>query len=650
MKLVIVESPSKTATIKQYLGKEFVVDASKGHIRDIKNEGIDNLGLDFNNNLKPIYEIIPTQYNTIKKLKQEASEASLIYLATDPDREGEAISWHLSEILKGTNAKIKRIEFNEITKSAVTNAIDNPRDINYDLVSSQETRKIIDRIIGYKLSKFVKKTVGGNAAGRVQSVVLKLIIKRDDEVNSYIPKKYYEIDATLSDSTKLKLYNKEKKQVLQIQSLEEAKEIYSKLTDKFIVIDVTTTSKKELSQPPFKTPSLQTAAFNKFNMSVSRLMSIAQELYEGINVNGNHIPFITYMRTDSTRLSDEFKYKLKNHILTEFGEEYFLGYAREEKTKSTDQLGHEAIRPVDLSMTPEKAKEILSKDQYNIYTLIYERTLASMMKDALYKVTTTSYINGGYLFKESFEELVFDGFKKAQTKKEKEKQPIIHELNKTYNSSNIEIIDKETEGPKRYTEGSLVKEMETSGIGRPSTYASTIKLLKDHGYIKIEKKEVVPTDDGRRVSKVLDENYNMIIDVDYTARMEDTLDDIASGKTSEEDIVNHFYKGFTKIMENVDKNFKPLETGEVCPICGSPLVYKGSKNGTFIGCNNYPTCTFTKSLPKEEPKELPHIECPMCHEGHLVERKFKGKKFYGCSNYPTCGFTTSSLYKIKKIK
>ena len=650
MKLLIVESPSKTLTIKQYLGKDFEVVASKGHIRDIKNQGKDNLGLDFSNNLKPLYEIIPTQYPTVKLLKEKANEADIIYLATDPDREGEAISWHLKEALNTKDKDVKRIEFNEITKSAVLNAINNPRDIDLELVSSQETRKIIDRIIGYKLSSFVKDRVGAKSAGRVQSVVLKMIVDKEEKVTSFIPERFYEIEAVLLDGTTLKLQNKENNKALQIKNEEEAKHILSELGDTFIVKSVSKSKKMEKPSPAFKTSSLQTTATSRLSFPISKVSKLAQQLYEGINHNDEHIAFVTYIRTDVTRLSDEFKLKLKNHIVKEYGIDY-LGYAHEDKVKNTDQGAHEAIRPVDLSMTPEKAKDYLSKDQLSLYSLIYERAVESMMKDAEIEVTTTLFDNNGYTFKAISERTTFEGFKKASTKKSKEKEVNEYIVGNGYIQAKTEIKAKETEGPKRYNEGSLVKEMETSGIGRPSTYSPTISTLKNSNYITIEKgsKEIKPTEEGKLVSKILNDYFNNIINVNYTATMESDLDDIAQGTKKEETIVNAFYSDFDKVFSNAKVEFRPVETGNICPDCGAPLVYKSGRNGKFIACSNYPKCRHTENI-KVETSNIPLIECPKCHIGHLVERKSRGKTFYACSTYPACDFTISSLSRIKKTK
>ncbi len=650
MKLLIVESPSKTLTIKQYLGKDFEVVASKGHIRDIKNQGKDNLGLDFSNNLKPLYEIIPTQYATVKLLKEKAEEASIIYLATDPDREGEAISWHLKEALNTNNKEVKRIEFNEITRSAVLNAIDNPREIDLELVSSQETRKIIDRIIGYKLSSFVKDRVGAKSAGRVQSVVLKMIVEREEKVTSFIPERFYEIEAVLEDGTILKLQNKENNKVLQIKTEEEAKRILSELGDTFTVSNVVTSKKSEKPSPAFKTSSMQTTAASRLSFPISKVSKLAQQLYEGINHNDEHIAFVTYIRTDVTRLSDEFKAKLTNHIKKEYGVEY-LGYAHEDKVKNTDQGAHEAIRPVDLSMTPDKAKEYLTKDQLSLYSLIYERAIESMMSDAEILVTTTLFDNNGYTFKTTSEKTIFEGFKKASIKKTKEKAIVDYEIGKGYKQAKTEFKAKDTEGPKRYNEGSLVKEMETSGIGRPSTYSPTISTLKNSNYITIERgsKEIKPTEEGKLVSRILNDYFNMIINVNYTASMESDLDEIAQGTKKEENIVNSFYSNFDSIYSNAKMEFKPIETGNPCPLCGSPLVFKSGRNGKFIACSNYPKCRHTENI-KVEKANIPLIECPKCHIGHLVERKSKGKTFYACSTYPSCDFTISSLSRVKKIK
>lgn len=648
MKLVIVESPSKTKTIKQFLGSDYQVVASKGHIRDIKNEGIDNLGLDFNNNLKPIYTIIPKQYQVIKDLNKYASQADKIYLASDPDREGEAISWHLKETLNLEGKEVKRIEFNEITEPAILHAIQNPRDIDEKLVDSQETRKIIDRIIGYKLSSLLKKSIGSQSAGRVQSAALKMITQREDEVQKFVPKRFFEIEASTKEF-KAKLLEIGKNKAAQFDNEAEAKGLCGVLTKNMVVRDVTYYTKYEKSQPPFTTSTLIQTALNRFNLTSKKTMAIANELYVGIEIESKHIALITYMRTDSTRLSDEFISKqLIPHISANYGKDY-LGKLHNYNNNKDTQDAHEAIRPVSLNRTPDSLKGYLTKDQLNIYTLIYERTIESMMKDAIIESKNVKFDSNGQMFGATFDKYSFLGFREANKSKELNEVIFDKNIGDVVTFDSINVLSKETEGPQRFTEATLIKEMESSGIGRPSTYASTIETLKDREYISIEKKKIVPTTQGILTSKFLDQYFNKFVDISYTAKMEKELDEIAKGNASEANTVNTFYSDFINQFNDQKTQIKPVETGDRCPICGSKMVFRSNSFGLFEACSNYPSCKYIK---KEEVQQKVEIECPNCHEGHLVERiaksgPKKGKKFYGCSNYPKCNYTTTTL-SIKK--
>ncbi|MCR5741933.1 MAG: type I DNA topoisomerase [Gammaproteobacteria bacterium] len=649
MKLLIVESPSKTHTIKQYLGSEYDVVASKGHVRDIANTGKDNLGLDFENNLKPIYSIIENQDRTIKELNSHVKKCDTIYLATDPDREGEAISWHLKETLNLENKVVKRIEFNEITKSAVLNAIDNPRDIDMDLVSSQETRKIIDRIIGYKLSNLIKRETGSLSAGRVQSVALKLVCDREVEIQNFNPEGYFEIEA-ITKPFKAKMVETGKNTVLRIDNEEEAKDIYSKLSKKMLVKDIIKVTKYEKAQAPFSTSDLYQAANTRYSMSSQRTAKCAQSLYEGVKINDKPTALITYMRTDTKVLSNEFVYRqLIPFIKNNFGEEY-LGYLHKGKEATFAQGAHEAIRPVSLSITPSSVKEFLTPDQYKIYGLIYERTVQSIMKDSIIEETQVTFDSNGYEFKAYFPKYTFKGFQEGLSKLRTQESSFDGAIGDTISFDKINLDKKETEGPQRYSEASLIKEMETRGIGRPSTYASTIYTLKNRKYITSTSgsKKFTPTPQGLVTSKFLDSYFSEFINVTYTADMEHELDEIAKGEEKEEFVVKEFYDEFSDNYSKVITQIKPVETGETCPICGSKMVYRKSNFGIFEACSNYPTCKYIK---KEEQKEskIPTIECPECHKGHLVEKKYRGRTFYGCSEYPSCKFTTNTL-KIKVNK
>ena len=647
MNLVIVESPSKTHTISQYLGDDYTVVASKGHVRDIKNTGVDNLGIDIDNNYKPIYDIIAKQYSTIKSLNEQVSKADRIYLATDPDREGEAISWHLKEVLKTGNKVVKRIEFNEITKQAILKAIENPRDIDENLFKSQETRKIIDRIIGYELSSLLKKSIGSAeagtsvSAGRVQSTVLRMITEREEKIKAFVPETYYEIEANFG-SFKAKLYDGNS--VMRFTDIKKAETIINNLDNSYFVYDIKSSTKYERPAPPLITSTLIQAASNKYSLTSDKTMMAAQKLYEGVKIGNKFCALITYMRTDSTRINDGFKKALIVHINNEFGKEY-VGYFHEGKKTEDMQDAHEAIRPIDLTKKPDTIKEYLTDVEYKVYSLIYNQTVESMMKDAEIEVNTVTLSNNNNFFKTSFEKTVFDGFKVNRTKETKEKS-FNSELGSFIEAKKGTTIEtKQTEGPKRYTEASIINEMKTSGIGRPSTYASTIKNLKDKKYVEVIKKEFVPTEHGVIASKFLLTYFPNIVSVKYTAEMEETLEKIALGTSKEDDVVPSFYKDFMENYNDVRGNLKPMETGELCPICSSPLVFKNGRNGHFIACSNYPKCNYTRN---EKPVNTEtNIPCPECSTGHLTLRKHGYKSFYGCSNYPNCTFTISSLKALR---
>ena len=656
MKLVIVESPSKTKTIKQYLGPEYEVVASKGHVRDIADTGKGRLGLDFNNNLKPIYEIIPAQQPTIKMLNEKVEKADVIYLATDPDREGEAISWHLKEVLHIGNKPVYRIEFNEITEPAIKEAMKTPRNIDMLLVSSQETRKIIDRVIGFRLSSLLKKTVGAASstskvsAGRVQSAALKMVTDKEEEIQKFVPEQFFEIEATNSSYT-AKLQEPETNKVFLIKNKEEAQNIYASLSPLMTVTNINVKKQLDRSYPPFTTSTLIQSALNKYSINSKRTMMIAQTLYEGIDIDGKNVALITYMRTDSTRMSDVFKNQLVPFIKKNYGDEY-LGYAHMQKDTEGVQDAHEAIRPVSLAMAPDSLRNYLKKDQLQIYTLIYQRTIASMMKDATKEITNVTFRSNNYLFMSSFEKYSFLGWHKAFSDK-KEEKVFEGKEGSTVEFDKISLNAKETQPPERYTESTLIREMETSGIGRPSTYASTMDTLVGRRYISEEKKKIIPSKQGLLVSEFLHKYFSAIINIEYTAKMEDELDEIAKGKEKEATYVHQFYDNFEKIYEDNKEVIKPIPTGELCPVCGSPMVFKTGKFGQFEACSNYPSCTYIKKTKKDP--DLPHIECPKCHEGYLVLKTAtkgpkKGKKFYGCSQYPKCDYITTVIPSIKEAK
>ena len=642
-KLLIVESPHKSKTIEKYLGKEFKVVSSVGHIRDLSTSGKYGFGVDIDNNFKPDYKIIKGKSKLVKELKKDVKDADFVYLATDPDREGEAISWHLYDTLGLKENNYKRIVFNEVTKKAVLASFDKARKIDDNLVKSQETRRILDRIIGFRLSKLMQSKTGGKSAGRVQSVALKLIVDREREIEAFIPEEYFEIEAHFNDfDAKLDTYNHKK---IEIKKEIEAKEILSKLSNAFKIESVEKKEKAKKSKFPFTTSTLEQEASSKLGFSSKKTMMIAQKLYEGINLKDEAVGLISYMRTDSIRLSDDFVKSTYSYIKDNYGSEY-VGYVKKSNKTENVQDAHEGIRPTDINNVPEKIKEYLSNDEYKLYSLIYYRTLASLMKDAKIEATSVILDNNNYQFKANGQVLVFDGYLKVYSKYEDSEDKILPDFS-TYKSNvvvanNIEYTSHTTKPPARYTESKLIKEMEELGIGRPSTYAKTIDTIEERGYVSLVDKKFVPTEVGIETTDRLQEFFKDIINVEYTKNMEDDLDKIADGDLEWNKLLELFYKTFEPKVELAFKNMekkKPKETGELCPNCGSPLVIKRSRYGEFIACSNYPTCKYIKN--NEEAKEKKEImECPKC-DGKIIEKRTKrGKTFYGCSNYPKCDFAS----------
>ncbi len=642
-KLLIVESPHKSKTIEKYLGKEFKVVSSVGHIRDLSTSGKYGFGVDIDNNFKPDYKIIKGKSKLVKELKKDVKDADFVYLATDPDREGEAISWHLYDTLGLKENNYKRIVFNEVTKKAVLASFDKARKIDDNLVKSQETRRILDRIIGFRLSKLMQSKTGGKSAGRVQSVALKLIVDREREIEAFIPEEYFEIEAHFNDfDAKLDTYNHKK---IEIKKEIEAKEILSKLSNAFKIESVEKKEKAKKSKFPFTTSTLQQEASSKLGFTSKKTMLIAQRLYEGVNLKDEAVGLISYMRTDSIRLSDDFVKSTYSYIKDNYGSEY-VGYVKKSNKTENVQDAHEGIRPTDINNVPEKIKEYLSNDEYKLYSLIYYRTLASLMKDAKIEATSVILDNNNYQFKANGQVLVFDGYLKVYSKYEDSEDKILPDFS-TYKSNvvvanNIEYTSHTTKPPARYTESKLIKEMEELGIGRPSTYAKTIDTIEERGYVTLVDKKFVPTEVGIETTDRLQEFFKDIINVEYTKNMEDDLDKIADGDLEWNKLLELFYKTFEPKVELAFKNMekkKPKETGELCPNCGSPLVIKRSRYGEFIACSNYPTCKYIKN--NEEEKEKKEImECPKC-DGKIIEKRTKrGKTFYGCSNYPKCDFAS----------
>ena len=642
-KLVIVESPHKSKTIEKYLGKDFKVVSSVGHIRDLSTSGKYGFGVDIDNNFKPDYKIIKGKAKLVKELKKDIKDADFVYLATDPDREGEAISWHLYDTLGLKEENYDRIVFNEITKKAVLDSFNKARKIDDNLVKSQETRRILDRIIGFRLSKLMQSKTGGKSAGRVQSVALKLIVDREREIEAFIPEEYFEIEAKFNDfDAKLDTYNHKK---IEIKKESEAKEILSKLSNAFKIESIDKKEKAKKSKFPFTTSTLEQEASTKLGFTSKKTMMIAQKLYEGINLKDGAEGLISYMRTDSVRLSDEFIKDTYGHIKDNYGSEY-VGYVKKSNKTENVQDAHEAIRPTNINNNPEKIKEYLTNDEYKLYSLIYYRALASLMKDAKVEATTVILDNNNYQFKVNGQILIFDGYLKVYSKYEDSEDKVLPDFS-NYKSNvlvanTIEYTSHTTKPPARYTESKLIKEMEELGIGRPSTYAKTIDTIEERGYVKVIDKKFIPTEVGIETTDKLQEFFKDIINVEYTKNMEDDLDKIAEGNMEWNKLLSIFYQEFEPKVEVAFKNMEkkaPEETGELCPNCGSPLVIKQSKYGKFTACSNYPTCKYIKSNKEEkEVKEI--ISCPKC-DGKILEKKTKrGKIFYGCSNYPKCDFAS----------
>ena len=630
--LVIVESPAKSKTIEKYLGNDYTVVASMGHIRNLANSGKFGLGIDVENDFKPTYEAIKGKSKVITSLKKDVKEADYVYLATDPDREGEAISWHLKEALGLKD--YARVEFNEITKPVVINALNNPRDIDYDLVKSQETRMMLDKIIGFRLSKLMMAKTSGKSAGRVQSVAVKLIVDREREINAFIPEEYWTVTSHFKDfDAKLDKYKDEK---LEIKSEEEVDKIISNLTNKYKVKDIKEKEVSTASKPVFKTSTLQQVASNKINFTAKKTMSVAQKLYEGINIGDETTGLITYMRTDSERMSPIFINDTFKYIEEVYGKDY-VGFVKKQKKDENMQDAHEGIRPTDIRRTPESIKKYLSADEYKLYNLIYKRALASLMAPSKSLQTTVLFDNNDYEFKTTGSVVIFDGYLKIYDLEENEddKLPKIT-LNEIYETSDVEKKQHFTEPPARYTEASLIKEMESLGIGRPSTYATIVTTIKDRGYVVLDKKKFIPTELGFDTNDKLGEFFGNIINVEYTASMESDLDQIALGKLDSVKTLKDFYNKFEPLVEDAFKDMektKAKETGEVCPNCGSAMVERKGKYGVFEACSNYPTCKYIKPTEK---KIVEVCDCIKC-DGKIVEKKTKkGKVFYGCNNYPKC--------------
>lgn len=637
--LVIVESPSKSKTIEKYLGSDYKVVSSKGHIRDLATTGQYGLGVDIENGFKPNYIPIAGKKKVISELKKDVKDSDIVYLASDPDREGEAIAWHLKDALGIKDNEYKRVLFNEITHDKVLDAISKPTVIDDNLVRSQETRRILDRIIGFRLSKLLQSKIGAKSAGRVQSVALKLIVDREREIEAFKEEEYWTITSSFNefDADLFKYKNDD----IKLHTEEDADNVLEKLGKDYKIESINQTAKNKKSKFPFITSTLQQEASTKLGFPAKKTMSIAQKLYEGIELDNGPVGLITYMRTDSVRLSDDFTKPALKYISDNYGSEY-VGYIKKSKKKENVQDAHEAIRPTSVLREPLKIKEFLSNDEFKLYSLIYKRTLASLMADAKVKQTSIILDNNDYKFKTTGQVLTFDGYLKVYKDYESSEDKILPELAEA-NILSTDRVNKEqhfTKPPARYTEAKLIKEMEELGIGRPSTYAKIIDTIKERGYVELVEKKFKPTKVGIESTDKLQEFFSDLINVEYTRDMEEDLDKVADGKLVWNEVLKNFYALFEPRVKNAFTDMEkkePEKTGEVCPNCGNPLVIRKGKYGEFVACSNYPECKYIKKAEKEVVEVM---DCPEC-SGKIIERKTKrGKIFYGCNNYPKCKFAS----------
>ena len=653
-KLIIVESPAKANTIKKFLGGSTKVVASMGHVRDLPKS---KLGVDIENDFEPEYINIRGKGDLIKSLKKDAKSAKKIYLATDPDREGEAIAWHLATILNDDKDKIVRVTFNEITRGAVKKAIKEPRRIDINLVDAQQARRVLDRIVGYKISPLLwKKVKRGLSAGRVQSVAVKLIVDREKEIDKFIPEEYWNIFVDLEDENskkqfEAKFYGKDGKKQ-EIHNKAEADEILKNIDKaKYIVQEVKKGEKKRNAAPPFTTSTMQQEASRKLGFTLKKTMSIAQMLYEGIKIDTRGtVGLITYMRTDSTRISEEARKAAKEYIIATYGEEYYEN--RYYKTSKDSQDAHEAIRPTYAELEPDSIKDSLTKDQYKLYKLIYNRFMASQMSSAIYNTMAVTIDANSYTFKANGQSLKFKGFMILYVEGEEDKEEekgMLPDLEENQEVKKLKVNPKQsfTEPPPRYTEASLVKALEEKGIGRPSTYSPTITTILERHYIEKEQRQLVPTELGKVVNKLLTDNFTDIINVEFTAKIENEFDEIAEGKEQWKKMIRQFYGPFKKELDKVEKNLEHVEIEEEvsdipCDKCGRMMVYKYGRYGKFLACPGYPECKNTKPI-----IEYIDVPCPKCGGKVQVRKTKKRRTYYICENNPkSCDYISWNKPKL----
>lgn len=637
--LVIVESPSKAKTIGKFLGSRYKVIASVGHVRDLPKS---KLGIDIENDFEPQYISIRGKGDVIKELKKEAKAAAKVYLATDPDREGEAISWHLAYLLGIDQNKPCRIVFNEITKKAVQAAIKNPRPIDLKLVDAQQARRVLDRLVGYQISPLLwRKVRRGLSAGRVQSAALKIICDRENEIKAFVPQEYWTITAELKKgkkfSAKLAEYKNKK---ITVENKEQADQIVSELkAGTYLVKKVEERDRSRKPYAPFTTSSLQQEASTKLGFYTRKTMLIAQQLYEGVEIKGHGtVGLVSYIRTDSVRISDEARAAAKDYILEQFGSEFYQNNVYSNKKKDV-QDAHEAIRPSYVEMDPESIRDSLSKDQYNLYRLIWSRFMASQMSPARFKGVSASIVNGDYGFKATGSKLIFEGYLKVYaSSKDEENDKLLPHLEEGESLESTDLLSEQnfTQPPARFTEASLVKDLEEKDIGRPSTYAPIIATIIDRKYVTREKKTLIPTELGFIVTQMMEDYFKEIVDTGFTAQMEDKLDEVEVKDVDWKDIIRDYYGTLEKELEVADKEIEKVEfkeepTGELCEKCGKPMVIKHGRFGEFAACTGYPECKNTKPIVKSI-----NVKCPKCGKDIVARRSKTGRVFYGCSGYPDC--------------
>ncbi|ABO66440.1 MULTISPECIES: type I DNA topoisomerase [Geobacillus] len=647
--LVIVESPTKAKTIERYLGKKYTVKASMGHVRDLPKS---QMGVDINDGYTPKYITIRGKGQVIKELKTAAKKAKKVFLAADPDREGEAIAWHLANMLDLDIHSDCRVVFHEITKDAIKQSFQQPRSINMNLVDAQQARRVLDRLVGYNISPLLwKKVKKGLSAGRVQSVALRLIIDREKEIRQFQPEEYWTIQAKFQkgkEAFAASFYGVDGEK-LELKTEADVKEVLARLNGRaFTVKTVTKRERRRSPVPPFTTSSLQQEAARKLNFRTKKTMMVAQQLYEGIDLGGEGtVGLITYMRTDSTRIAETAQQEAAAYIEATFGAQYVHQEKRKEKKSTNAQDAHEAIRPTSAFRDPDKVKPYLTRDQFRLYKLIWERFIASQMAAAVLDTMSVELENNGVLFRASGSKVKFPGFMKVyiegtddQTEEQDRLLPDLEE-GEAVESEMIEPKQHFTQPPPRYTEARLVKTLEELGIGRPSTYAPTLDTIQKRNYVVLENKRFVPTELGEIVVELILEFFPEIIDVEFTAKMEKELDEIEEGKVEWIKVVDEFYREFEKRLKVAEKEMREVEikdepAGIDCDVCGSPMVYKMGRFGKFIACSNFPECRHTKPIVKEI-----GVKCPKCHEGNIVERNSKRKRvFYGCDRFPECDFVS----------